>query len=113
MRPVTSHEWFCDGDDTLWWPGLSSLPMGFTWSTYFAQDINLEQVQLAGGIAPESLLTDASPPLVFLPDMSLAPYVYIDNVGVAHVRKREVQDTHDAVVSGMEDVGLEMHEVSM
>ena len=62
----------------------SNLPMGFTWSLFFAQR-NLEhQISKAPGMDSSTLFNDGTGPLVIDPSKPLAVshWVYVDNLGL-------------------------------
>ena len=77
----------CDGCAVLLnqriWPANCSLPMGFSWSLYFAQNANGAQLQRQPSLANSHYLSDRGKPWVvvvssFVPGM--LPYGNVGNV---------------------------------
>eukprot|EP00959_Pyramimonas_sp_CCMP1952_P127177 2660314-Pyramimonas_sp.AAC.1 len=70
---------------TAIYPCWQVLPMGFSWSLYFAQRANEEVSRRSSALLWEPSLSDHGPPLVFAPGgppKEVRHYVYVDNLGV-------------------------------
>ena len=84
-------------------PLATSLPMGFSWSLFFAQDIDEEATSSV--IDRCELLVDHGKPLLLrcLKDgRQVRHYVYVDNVGVFGSGRQVVEDTQELVVASFE-----------
>lgn len=77
--------------NTPLWPMNCSLPMGFTWSLYFAQNANLSRLLAQPSLRQAHLLTDRGSPWQLCrrrgdtteaSSAQLGCYVYVDNLGV-------------------------------
>ena len=64
--------------------GWAVLPMGFSWSLFFAQAGNADLAASEVGTTPSSGLSDRGPTLVIRPASGpvLEHYTYVDNLGV-------------------------------
>ena len=49
-------------EDTVLYPLAQSLPMGWAWSLYFAQEANTRQMELTKELSGAQLLQDRGPP---------------------------------------------------
>ena len=101
--------------DAQVWCASRSLPMGFSWSLFFAQDVNLFQLQKVPAAQSATVLSDVSLPALFTPEVpdpetttTTAPvssdsfvsrnveknqiflYVYVDNIGILSLRREFV-----------------------
>ena len=90
----------------------SNLPMGFTWSLFFAQKISEHQISLAPGMNESQLFNDGTGPLVIDPSKPLAisHWVCVDNLGLICLSEEVLKQRLFGVVSHFNSVGLTMHE---
>ncbi|CAK0868534.1 unnamed protein product, partial [Prorocentrum cordatum] len=82
---VTEVEGIKVQTSTAIYPCWQVLPMGFSWSLYFAQRANEEVSRRSGALLRGPSLSDHGPPLVFAPGRApqeVRHYVYVDNLGV-------------------------------
>ncbi|CAK0904383.1 unnamed protein product [Prorocentrum cordatum] len=96
------------------YPVWAVLPMGFTWSLWFAQRIN-ELQTLRGATIPLGVpLHDRGPPLKVLPSETAAGqaqhYVHVDNLGILRTRRYEVGEAISDLQRHFSDLGLVLHE---
>ena len=71
------------GGEQRVWPMHGSLPMGFSWSMYFAQRANVTRLARQPSLQGAVQLTDRGPPLVMDGSGdSTGYYMYVDNAGV-------------------------------
>jgi len=76
--------------DAGWFPCLAALPMGCTWSLWMAQRTDEHVVAEGCGDKLGGLVHDRSLPLVLRRDEPRpSHYVYVDNVGVLRIVKKE------------------------
>ena len=78
--------------------------MGFSWSLFFAQDVDTHQLAAATGATASSLLHDRAPPAILRPPQTshrtdddldeddVYMYIYVDNTGIICIK-------HSIVVS--------------
>eukprot|EP00973_Karenia_brevis_P067932 9450350-Karenia_brevis.AAC.1 len=83
--------------DTEIFPCLGTLPMGFTWSLFFAQSINEKCAQQFGSLSKDGLITDKGGPVCLHKSMPPRHYVYVDNGGVLAIAKKEAADRMDMI----------------
>ncbi|CAK0897018.1 unnamed protein product, partial [Prorocentrum cordatum] len=94
-------------------PCLRALPMGFTWSLFFAQRAVQNAVYKVPRLCPENALENRSCNTVFdTKGMSLAHYVSVDNVGVLGLEANEVQQVREAATRALGEVGLVTRELT-
>ena len=102
----------CKGKYTgLVWPCIAVLPMGFSWSLFFAQEINRDQVVRAGMTA-ESELNAHSADSSY-DKHALRFLVYVDNIAIFGRNADLVNDMMRRVESRLNDVGLLTHELTV
>ena len=98
--PVSGDEWV--------WPACACLPMGFSWSVYFAQQVALQKVSHVDGFSLEDSLQDD------IPDRCISDrlrfFVYIDNIGVIGKNADEVNDRMRRIKEMLERCGLKTHD---
>ena len=103
-----------DPDDWVT-PMPRCLPMGFSWSLFFAQDVDEEVASQA--LSRAELLRDRGHPLVLTLRGALASstrhYIYVDNIGVFGSDGRVVASKLEDVCAAFETRGLAVHEVSV
>ena len=98
--------------DLLW----NSLPMGFSWSLYFAQVTAESLMSQAPSLSDAPRITDRSGPAVFtagstgVPSHGKAWYAYVDNLGVLGLVLAEVTQGLSEAVALFDQAGLETHE---
>ena len=90
----------------------SNLPMGFTWSLFFAQRISEHQISKAPGMDCSTLFNDGTGPLVIDPSKPLAVshWVYVDNLGLICLGEDLLKQRLSGVVDHFNGIGLTMHE---
>lgn len=98
--------------DTIVYPCLAALPMGFSWSVFFAQDASYTQL-LAAGLKRENALSDRGPSAVLAPQDDAHFYLYIDNAGIIGLEREIVSTSLDDSCKQLDSVGLVTHEVSL
>jgi hypothetical protein len=77
------------GRDTVVYPCLAALPMGFSWSVFFAQNAGFTQL-VQSSLKPESAMTDRGLAPVFRAGADPRFYLYIDNAGIVGLEKEGV-----------------------
>ncbi|CAK0903313.1 unnamed protein product, partial [Prorocentrum cordatum] len=102
------------GRTSLVYPVWAALPMGFTWSLWFAQRIN-ELQTLRGASTPLGApLHDRGPPLTVLQPETAAGqaqhYVHVDNLGILHTRRYEAGEAISSLQRHFAELGLVLHE---
>ena len=115
--------------DDLVYPMPSSLPMGCSWSLYFAQTISEKLMGEVKGLEQSSLLRDRGPPLVIKvprellegrsdpgpgagkprPEGDPRHYVYVDNLGVLSMDRSVVESSLSSITETFEQRGLKLH----
>ncbi|CAK0810365.1 unnamed protein product, partial [Prorocentrum cordatum] len=98
-------------DDYLW-PCALALPMGWTWSLYFAQVANLGLVERVPALTSSCVATDRGPPIVLTPTSSWH-YVYVDNVGLLSLDASYVKGALADTIAAFDAAGLIMHDISV
>ena len=88
------------------------LPMGFTWSLYFAQRSSEHQIVSAPGMSSSSLFNDNTDPLLIDPSkpLSISHWVYVDNLGLVCLSEELLRERLADVVGHFNQLGLTMHE---
>eukprot|EP00971_Amphidinium_carterae_P017386 342789-Amphidinium_carterae.3 len=92
------------------YPCWNSLPMGWSWSVYFAQEAS-QSIMLEGtGIQRDLLMTDLCADM----RLGVAPrhYVYIDNLGLIGFRRYEVCQVAESCKEVFRKKQLELHDES-
>eukprot|EP00438_Fugacium_kawagutii_P013651 Skav213124 [mRNA] locus=scaffold107:139529:142876:+ [translate_table: standard] len=90
-------------------PQMKVVPMGWSWSMFFAQRIHQHQVFLGTGLSHEQVLVDGRP----APSLSTGQVVvvpYADNLNVIGTCQHEVQRVKNLAVARLRDVGFRIHE---
>lgn len=95
------------------WPCLAALPMGFSWSLYFAQRAGEHQVSQVPRLRTSAWMRDRGPPAVLGGQATLHHYLYVDNLGILGLEKQEVSGALDAAREHLEGKGLLTHEASL
>ena len=92
------------------WPALTVLPAGFSWAFWLVSRAHLHILKLAG-LSYKSIVLGAWPsrPLVEGP----LELPYCDNVTCVGLDSAETEKFRDNIVTAFEDVGFEMHEISV
>ena len=91
------------------YPQMKVVPMGWSWSMFFAQRIHQHQVMIGTGISHEQVLADGRPaPPLDSGKCVIIPYA--DNLNVVGVNQKEVQDVKDLAVKQLRKVGFRVHE---
>eukprot|EP00971_Amphidinium_carterae_P335507 6471406-Amphidinium_carterae.1 len=97
------------GPRSLVWPHLQVLPMGCSWSLYYAQAAVEESVRIALRGLPFTLLGNARQGMQISDDHP-AVFVYVDNVGVMAVSEGSANAMMDRIVDTLERQQLKTHE---
>ena len=84
--------------------------MGFSWSLFLAQHINLGMTEGALGDADAQVITDDADTMVFGDTDRLGYFVYVDNIGVLGLEPGRVDAALDRVVAKLEAAGVKTHE---
>jgi hypothetical protein len=95
--------------DTWIWPACACLPMGFSWSVFFAQDASCTRATESGAVDSSQILSDSGPDKL-LSDRTRY-FIYIDNIGIIGKDKTKVNETLYSIQSSLESVGLLTHDV--
>lgn len=95
-------------------PMAGSLPMGFSWSLFFAQKISEAQMQRIPELAAAMPMTDRGRPAVFhapVPagEKEASHYVYVDNLGVISPHQALVKSALGEMKGLFEAKGLVLH----
>lgn len=96
------------------YPMAGSLPMGFTWSLYFAQTISEAKIQKVSGLQDSTLVSDRGTAVVFrapTPPESreMRHYVYVDNLGVISPHEAVVREAVRNMEADFSGSGLLLH----
>eukprot|EP00435_Cladocopium_sp_Y103_P029361 s335_g7.t1 len=99
--------------DTIY-PMAGSLPMGFSWSLYFAQRISELQMLKIPTLENSASMTDRGHPAVFrapVPagEREASHYVYVDNLGVISPHQAIVKSALEEMKGLFEAEGLILH----
>ena len=89
-------------------PCLRVVPMGWNWAMWISQRIHSHQCLVATGLSEDRLLVDKRPAPDLNEGVVLIPYA--DNLNVAGLSKREVQETEDCIVEHLRKLGFTVHE---
>jgi hypothetical protein len=99
--------------ETRVWPMHCSLPMGFSWSLYFAQkcvDFKFSQIPELSGA---HVLSDRGSVWVLCRGNCLARWVYVDNLGVLGDSVERVEVILAAATATFDADGLDLHQVEV
>ncbi|CAK0812006.1 unnamed protein product [Prorocentrum cordatum] len=98
------------------WPMSQSLPMGFSWSLYFAQAANQRRLDRQPSLAGSLRLSDRGPPLVLgrgTVGSELGHYMYVDNAGVIGFDAARVTCALQEAQRDFDGDHLKFHEVEV
>ncbi|CAE7731551.1 unnamed protein product [Symbiodinium sp. CCMP2592] len=118
--PLTAGELGLTGDELegsrlrshdVVYPMPGSLCMGFSWSLYFCQRINENQLREVFGPDRTRLISDRGPPAVFTrgSPAAMRQYVYVDNLGVISSDRQQVENALDQVTEHFTAKELLLH----
>ena len=99
------------GDEMIY-PYMAVLPMGFSWSVWFAQRASVCQISKSPLLATAGCVSSGAPDKVLGETAGLTFYVYIDNIGVIGDDREKVNAALGEAVALLEGQGLTCHEVS-
>ena len=99
----------CFNDDTPVFPLLETLPMGFTWSLFFAQSAHEAIVERNAGLKPSDRVTDFAPGRRLRAGDS-CHLQYVDNFAVLGGDPESLTKTKEKVRDSMGKRGLLMRE---
>ncbi|CAK0795079.1 unnamed protein product, partial [Prorocentrum cordatum] len=102
--------------DMLLYPLAQSLPMGWAWSLYFAQEANTRQIEMTKELRDAHLLQDRGLPLVLQGgggDAGRGKYCYVDNLGVLADDEEYVRKGLTAVTETFGSQGLAVHKTDV
>ena len=97
---------------TAIYPCWQVLPMGFSWSLYFAQRANEEVSRRSSALLWGPSLSDHGPPLVFAPGRApqeVRHYVYVDNLGVFSLFSELVSGVMNQLTGEFTELNLLLH----
>ncbi|CAK0845234.1 unnamed protein product [Prorocentrum cordatum] len=97
---------------TAIYPCWQVLPMGFSWSLYFAQRANEEVSRRSSALLRGPGLSDHGPPLVFAPgraSQEVRHYVYVDNLGVFSLFSELVSGVMNQLTGEFTKLSLLLH----
>ena len=92
-----------------WCPVLRVLPMGWSWSFYFAQVAHATEVERALAVPPEHILQARRPAPRLRGDVLLA-LPYCDNLTVAATCAKAANDGRERVAQHCRELGFVVHE---
>ena len=96
------------------WPTHMSLPMGFSWSLYYAQAANLHRLCRQPRLSESHVMSGRGPPLVLSSDGVVAGhYMYVDNAGVLTTSEEVASNSISEAVRDFGQYGLLFHEVDI
>jgi hypothetical protein len=102
-----------DGGDLVW-PMQTSLGMGFSWATYFAQQVSIRMLRKAISPVVSTELNDDVGVWVLKRCQNLAAhYAYIDNLGILNTSVDVVTEVVERAKGVFVPAGLELHEVEI
>ena len=116
LPPITRREAGLGDDDSLVWPGIAVLPMGFSWSLFLAQLINEDVVVTTPLMGGTQKLVDRGEPCVLTGEgegWRRSFYVYVDNLGILGLSEKAVRSSLSRCVTNFEQRGLEMHDIEV
>ena len=88
----------------------NSLPMGWSWSLYFAQKANLRRIRSVRLLSRSVLLTDRGRPAILKPGIKTSHNVYVDNFGIQSLEEQASKEGLDAATAAFEEKHLKVHE---
>ncbi|CAK0828541.1 unnamed protein product, partial [Prorocentrum cordatum] len=97
---------------TAIYPCWQALPMGFSWSLYFAQRANEEVSRRSSALLRGPGLSDHGPPLVFAPgraSQEVRHYVHVDNLGVFSLFSEFVSGVMNQLTGEFTKLSLLLH----
>ncbi|CAK0809789.1 unnamed protein product [Prorocentrum cordatum] len=97
---------------TAIYPCWQVLPMGFSWSLYFAQRANEEVSRRSSALLWGPSLSDHGPPLVLAPGRApqeVRHYVYVDNLGVFSLFSELVSGVMNQLTGEFTELNLLLH----
>eukprot|EP00973_Karenia_brevis_P054433 7564454-Karenia_brevis.AAC.1 len=112
LAKLTAEFKHLSGDEDVF-PCVGTLPMGFTWSLYFAQNINEYNMETKGGFLEKDRISDKQEPVHLHRSSAPRHYVYVDNAGIIDVELKDAAEKMKSFCKKMSDVGLSMHEVEI
>jgi len=97
------------------WPCAAALPMGWTWSLFFAESANTWRLGRVPRLFGSQLAYDRGPPIVLGGDDSSRNwhYVHVDNLGILSTDLNYVKRATEDAVESFNQCGLQIHEVSV
>ena len=106
------------GADARLVPACAALPMGFTWSLFFCQEVGEAVMNDTPELAGVHRMSDRGPTAVLHPARPLASgggaqYTYVDNLGVMGFDVGPVSECLDAATRRFNQVGLLTHETEL
>ncbi|CAK0906248.1 unnamed protein product, partial [Prorocentrum cordatum] len=104
------------GDSEMVWPMSQSLPMGFSWSLFFAQAANQSRLDRQPSLAKSLRLSDRGPPLVLRRgphSENLGHFMYVDNAGVLGLSDTAVRSALHEAQTDFDRDHLKFHEVEL
>ena len=127
LRPVAAAELGLGGrmlggrrlrDDSLIVPACAALPMGFTWSLFFCQEVGRDIMRSTPELAGVPEMSDRGATTVLRPGLPLgdgggAQYTYVDNLGVLGFEPPAVEQSLAAATDRFDKVGLLTHETAI
>ncbi|CAK0861934.1 unnamed protein product [Prorocentrum cordatum] len=104
------------GDSEMVWPMSQSLPMGFSWSLFFAQAANQSRLDRQPSLAKSLRLSDRGPPLVLRRgphSENLGHFMYVDSAGVLGLSDTAVRSALHEAQTDFDRDHLKFHEVEL
>ena len=95
------------------WPMSCSLPMGWSWSLFLAQQASSLRLSSLSCSSETFELYDQGPPLVLGGPGGDARYVYVDNIGRIGLDKGKGKEFAAEAVESFGAVNLKLHEVEL
>ncbi len=92
-----------------WCPALKVLPMGWSWSFFFAQVAHATEVERALQLPPDCILQDKRPPPTLTGDVVLA-LPYCDNLTVASPCAHSANEAREQVTAHCSGRGCSVQE---
>ena len=90
-------------------PCLAVLPMGHTWSLYFAQRVSEHQVGGTEVLSKSPPLRGDGMSVALTPESPVTFFVYVDNIGVIGTDEKLVNRAISEAAAQLEKVGLRCH----
>eukprot|EP00971_Amphidinium_carterae_P350194 6491429-Amphidinium_carterae.2 len=95
--------------DRLVYPCFAVLPMGMTWSLYFAQQVSERLVRQALRSRSPKFFSLQGEQVALNADSEIGVYVYVDNIGVMAGQKGIADECIKLVEQELRDAGLPIH----